>query len=90
MKSITFSDFRNQLKYYLDQVADDHSQLLIKRTRGEDVIVMSKEDYETIMETFYLISNTNNAVHLAKSLEQIKESLIKKVSLNDLKNLSKK
>lgn len=86
MKSVTFSDFRSQLKSYLDQVTDDHSQILVKRTRGEDVIIMSRDDYETIMETFHLISNTNNALHLARSLGQIKESLIKKVSLNDLKD----
>ena len=37
------------------------------------MVVISMEDYNSIMETNYLLSNKANAEHLFKSIEQIKK-----------------
>ena len=84
MNSVPVSEFRDNLKSHLNNIIENHSQLIVKRTRGEDVIVMSLDDYNTIMETFSQLSYTNNAVHLIKSLDQIKKEFIKKISLKEL------
>jgi antitoxin YefM len=65
----TYSDFRLKLKAYLDEVFKSKSPLFITRTKGENVVVMSQSDYDSIMETFYLLKSPRNAARLLNALE---------------------
>lgn len=71
MKITTYSNFRQNLKAFLDKVLTDHTPLFITRAKGEDVVVMSKADYDSIQETFYLLKNPANATHLLESLKEL-------------------
>lgn len=73
MEITTYSNFRQNLKSYLDKVLADHSPLFVTRAKGEDVVVMSKADYDSIHETFYLLKNPANATHLLESLKELNE-----------------
>ena len=44
----TYSDFRQQLKFYLDKVRNNHTPLVVKTANAEDVVVLSKADYESM------------------------------------------
>jgi antitoxin YefM len=65
----TYSDFRLKLKAYLDEVFKSKSPLFITRTKGENVVVMSQSDYDSIMETFYLLKSPKNATRLLHALD---------------------
>ena len=41
---ISYSEMRKSLKSYLDQVCSEHKPLLVKRRKGENVMLLS-EDY---------------------------------------------
>jgi antitoxin YefM len=69
----TYSDFRQKLKAYLDQVFTTKSPLFITRTKGENVVVLSQSDYESIMETFYLLKSPANAARLHHAIEEYKK-----------------
>ncbi len=66
----TYSDFRQKLKGYLDEVFNSHSPLYVTRTKGENIVVLSESDYESIMETFYLLKSSKNAERLQQALNQ--------------------
>ncbi|MDV3310122.1 MAG: type II toxin-antitoxin system prevent-host-death family antitoxin [Cyclobacteriaceae bacterium] len=66
----TYSDFRQKLKSYLDEVFRSRSPLFVRRTRGENIVVLSESEYESIMETFYLLKSPKNAERLQRALEQ--------------------
>lgn len=68
----TYSDFRQNLKAYLDKVFKHHTPLHITRTRGENIVVLSESDYESLMETFYLLKSPRNAERLQRAVEQYK------------------
>jgi antitoxin YefM len=70
VKSITYSEARESLKSLLDGVCRDHEPVTITRRQGENVVVISQEDYESLLETEYLLSSRLNAQHLMESLEQ--------------------
>lgn len=53
MKTISFSDARNNLKSVLDSVVDDADTTIITRRDSEDAVVMSLEYYNSLMETIY-------------------------------------
>ena len=72
MRTINFSEARNNLKTVLNQVIDDADYTIITRRDSEDAVVMSLETFNSFMETFYLLRSPANASHLAKSIEQFK------------------
>jgi antitoxin YefM len=48
---------------------------------GEEVVVLSKEDYTGLQETLYLLSNPNNAKRLKASLKQYEKGMAKSKKL---------
>lgn len=51
-------------------VVNERSPLYITRNKGEDLVVLSKSDYESIQETLHLLSSPKNAERLAQGIEQ--------------------
>lgn len=72
MEITTYSNFRQNLKSYLDSILKTHAPLFVKRSRGEDVVVMSMDDYEGMQETIHLLSSPRNAERLATALDEYK------------------
>lgn len=63
----TYSNFRQKLKSYLDDVFQNNSPLFVTRTKGENIVVLSESDYESIMETFHLLRSPKNAERLQRA-----------------------
>lgn len=66
----TYSDFRQRLKTHLDKVVSSSSRLFVTRTKGENIVVLSETEYESIMETFYLLRSPKNAERLLSAIDQ--------------------
>ncbi len=73
MEITTYSKFRENMKSYLDDVVNDQKALYVTRTNGEDVVVLSKSDYESMQETYYLMSSPKNAERLLGALKELDE-----------------
>jgi antitoxin YefM len=89
MKTISYSELREKLKKELDMVAENHIPLIIKRKRGDDMVIMSLEDYNSYMETIDLLSTPSNAEHLIKSITQVEKGETIEVTPDKLKNFEK-
>ena len=87
MEVTTYTNFRQNLKSFLDNVFSNHDPLFVKRTNGEDVVVLSQSDYNSMQETLYLLGNPNNARFLSESIKEVEEGKTVKYSLSDLKKL---
>ena len=83
MEITTYSNFRQNLKGFMDSVLKNRAPLFITRTKGEDVVMLSKEDYESMEETLYLLSSPRNAERLAKGIREYEEGKGIKRDLND-------
>jgi len=81
MQVTTYTSFRQQLKSYLDKVRQSHSPLIVTSTVGEDVVVLSKSDYESMEETFYLLKSPKNAIRLLQGIEDYKKGFGKERKL---------
>lgn len=75
MEITTYSNFRQHLKSFLDKVFKDRSPLFVTRAKGEDVVVMSKSDYESMQETFYLLKSPKNAERLLRGIEEFEKGM---------------
>ena len=72
MIAANFSEFRTGLKSYLDSVEDDNETLIIKRKSGKGTVMISLDEYNSIMETLHLLSSKKNANRLYESIQQVK------------------
>ena len=62
MRIVSFPNARNGLKSVLDNVVNDIDNTVI--TRREDVVVMSMEHYNSLMQTGHLLKSSANPAHL--------------------------
>jgi antitoxin YefM len=67
-----YSEFRNELKNYLDNVEFNNETLIIKRGSGKGTVLISLDEYNSIMETLHLLSSKKNAKRLFESIDQMK------------------
>ena len=81
MIAANYSEFRTQLKKYLDNVEENNEILIIKRGSGKGTVMISLDEYNSIMETVHLLSSKSNADRIYESMQQMKEG---KVVRNDL------
>lgn len=72
MRTVHYSDARNNLKQVIDQAIADHDAVLITRRDAPNAVIMSQEHYDSWMETMYLMSNPVNAQRLMESLAQLR------------------
>lgn len=73
MEITTYSKFRQNLKTYMDKVLVDRSPLFVTRSKGEDVVVISKAEYESMQETLYLLSSPKNAERLLRGIKELEQ-----------------
>jgi antitoxin YefM len=71
MDVTTYSNFHQNLKSHHDDVVNDQKALYVTRANGEDVVVLSKSDYEGLQETYYLMSGPKNAERLLESIKEL-------------------
>jgi antitoxin YefM len=88
MQAVTISKLRNNMKQYLDQVAESHDMLVVPRPDSDEaVVIMSLSEYNSITETAYLNSTEANRKRLEKSIAQAKAGKVKSfTSLEELKS----
>ena len=80
MIAANYTEFRTGLKNYLDNVEFNNETLIIKRGSGKGTVLLSLDEYNSIMETLHLLSSKKNAKRLFESIEQMKTG--KKVQNN--------
>ncbi len=81
MEITSYTKFRQNLKSFLDSVFIQGSPLFVTRSKGEDVVILSKADYESMQETFYLLKSPKNALRLLEGIEEYEKGLGKEHKL---------
>lgn len=74
MSTITYSDARKNFKKVLDQVHENSEAIVISRKNSENAVIMSEQEYESLMETIYLLRSPKNAERLLESIKQIENN----------------
>ncbi len=72
MLTTTISDFRKDIKKYIDQVTHDFETLIINRGNDEGVVVLSLEEYNAMMATSHELSSRKNEKRLDAAIAKIK------------------
>jgi antitoxin YefM len=72
MITANISDFRKDIKSYFDKVIQNFETLIINRGKDEGIVIMSLEEYNSLMATNHELSSRQNEIRLDSAIEKFK------------------
>lgn len=73
MLTTTISDFRKDIKRYLDKVTDNFETLIINRGKDNGVVVMSLAEYNSLCATQHELSSKKNEQRLDSAIGKLRD-----------------
>lgn len=71
MKTVNYSELRENLKANLDAVTDNEELLVVHRPKGKSIVMMTLDEYNALQETQHLLLSRNNRERLEKAVDNI-------------------
>ena len=73
MLTTTISDFRKNIKRYLDNVTKNFETLIINRGKDTGVVIISLEEYNSLRATQHELSSRVNERRLDSAIDKLKK-----------------
>ena len=73
MLTTTISDFRKDIKKYLDNIVENFETLIINRGKDSGIVIMSLEEYNSLSATTHELSSKTNEKRLDSAIEKFKK-----------------
>ena len=73
MLAVNYTCLRDNMKRYMDQVTDDYETLIVTRKDNKNVVMISEEAYNNLMENIYVVGNRANYDWLMESKAQLEQ-----------------
>ncbi len=70
MQAVTLKDAKRNLARLVQQVLADAEPRIVVTDKGEQVVVMPLDEFNSWKETLYLLANPANASHLRRSMAE--------------------
>ena len=71
MLAVNYTCLRDNMKRCMDQVTDDYETLIVTRKNNKNVVMMSEEMYNNLMENVHIVSSKANFEWLMQSKQQL-------------------
>ena len=74
MLAVNYTNLRENMKSYMDKVTDDYETMIVTRKDNKNVVMLSEESYNNLMENIHVMGNKANYDWLMESKEQLEKS----------------
>ncbi len=81
MEVVNYTEFRKSLTKNLNKVNDDAEIVVVSRSKGKNVVVMSLEEYNAIQETLHVTKSVANRKRLDNAIAEMEKGKFKKHTL---------
>lgn len=81
MLAVNYTNLRENMKMYMDKVTDDYETMIVTRKDNRNVVMLSEESYNNLMENIHVIGQKANYDWLMESKAQLESG---KVLMRDL------
>ena len=71
MAAVSYASAQSNLAKTMDRVCDNHEPLIITRSDGPSVVMISLQDYRALEETAYLLRSPRNALRLLEAIADL-------------------
>ena len=73
MIAVNYTTLRENMKSCMDKVTDDYETLIVTRKDNKNVVMISEEAYNNLMENIYVVDNRANYDWLMESKAQLEQ-----------------
>ena len=73
MLAVNYTNLRDNMKAYMDRVTDDYETMIVTRKDNKNVVMLSEESYNNLIENAYIMRNKANYDWLMESKEQLEK-----------------
>jgi antitoxin YefM len=70
MSHVSYTELRANLASYMDKVCDSRDALVVTRQNARSVVILSEDEYESLLETLHLLRSPANAARLISSIAE--------------------
>ena len=88
MVAVNYSSLRSNLKSYCDAATRDAETIVVMRRNEENVVLMSLESYNNLMENVFLMSDRHNHAHIVEGIAQLRAGRTVQKSSAELEQLA--
>ena len=81
MIAVNYTQFRNKMKSHMDTVTDDYEAMVVTRKENKNVVIISEETYNNLIENIHVMGNKVNYDWLMESKKQLESGKAKKRKL---------
>ena len=86
MLAVIYTNFRENMKDYMDKATNDYETMIVTRKNNKNVVMISEETYNNLMENVYVMGNKSNYDWLMESKEQLESGKFKEHDLIEVKD----
>lgn len=76
MLAVNYTNLRDNMKAYMDKVTDDYETMIVTRKDNKNVVMISEETYNNMMENMHVMGNKANYDWLMESKRQMEQGNI--------------
>lgn len=77
MLATNYSNFRGNMKKYLDEVTTNFTSIIITRKNDENVVILSEKEYQNLIENQHVLGSKSNKAWLDASKAQLEKGQAK-------------
>ncbi len=76
MLAVNYTTLRENMKTYMDKITDDYETLIVTRKDNKNVVMLSEESYNNMMENIYVMGTKSNYDWLMESKAQLENGML--------------
>jgi len=76
MLAVNYTTLRENMKTYMDKITDDYETMIVTRKDNKNVVMLSEESYNNMMENIYVMGNKSNYDWLMESKGQLENGMV--------------
>ena len=84
MLAVNYTNLRDNMKTYMDKVTDDYETMIVTRKDNKNVVMLSEETYNNLMENVYVMGNKANYDWLMESKTQLEKGYFASHTLSEV------
>jgi antitoxin YefM len=73
MLTTTISEFRKDIKKYINTVSEDFETLIINRGKDQGVVIISLDEYNAMLATSHELTSKKNQKRLDAAIDKLKK-----------------
>jgi antitoxin YefM len=78
---ISFQECSTQFPQVFDRVLKNHEVISVCKDAEQEIVLLDAKEYNSLMETLYLLSNPANADRLREGMQQHQQGLVKEIDV---------